>query len=138
MAGHPSMGELVAAVRAFLAGLAEGSALAGRDAFHAKVAANALAIVERELAGEADAVEVAALTSYCHPRFREDDSEIEVATLRQTMCAAIRAGDLTVATPGLVDALIAATCARLAIDNPRYATLARLDPAIAADAAPRR
>ncbi len=51
MAGHPSAGELVAAVRAFLDGLP----LTGREAFHAKVAANALAIVERELAARADA-----------------------------------------------------------------------------------
>ena len=42
------------------------------------------------------------------------------------LSAAIRAGRLDAATPGLIDALIAATCARLAVDNPRYPTLARL------------
>ena len=54
------------------------------------------------------------------------------------LCAAIRAGTLDVATPGLLDALIAATRARLAVDNPRYPTLARLDPASSPDAAVRR
>jgi len=46
MAGHPTASELVAAVQAFLKGLP----LNSRDMFHARVAANALAIVERELA----------------------------------------------------------------------------------------
>jgi hypothetical protein len=103
MAGHPSAGELVAAVREFVAGLA----LEGRDGFHAKVAANVLAIVERELAAPST-VAVFGL------------SEID-------LCGAIRAGKLTVATPGLIDALIVATVARLKVDNPRYSTLARLE-----------
>ncbi len=104
MAGHPSAGELITAVRTFIAGLA----LEGRDGFHAKVAANVLAIVERELAAP---------------------SPIGVLGLNDAaLSTAIRAGILTVATPGLVDALIVATVARLQVDNPRYATLARLKP----------
>ncbi len=102
MAGHPSAAELVAAVRAFLAALP----LEGRDAFHAKVAANALAIVERELGASPPPAPLGL-----------SDAELS---------AAIRAGRLDAATPGLIDALIAATCARLAVDNPRYPTLARL------------
>ncbi len=107
MAGHPSAAELVAAVRVFLAKLP----LAGRDAFHARVAANALAIVERELAAPPSPAPLGL-----------GDAEL---------CARFRAGTLDAATPGLLDALIVATCARLSVDNPRYATLARL----AADAA---
>jgi hypothetical protein len=104
MAGHPGAGDLIAAVRAFLNGLP----LTGRDAFHAKVAANTLAIVERELAAPPTPSALGL-----------SDAEL---------CAAIRAGTLDAATPGLLDALIVATCARLAVDNPRYATLSRLQP----------
>lgn len=51
MAGYPDAATLVEAVRGFLEGV-EGK-LDGRDAFHAKVAGNVLAIVARELrAGE--------------------------------------------------------------------------------------
>ena len=105
MAGHPSAAELVTAVREFIAGLP----LTGRDAFHARVAANALAIVARELAAPPPP-----------PVFGLDDAAV---------CAAIRVGTFDAATPGLLDALVAATRARLAVDNPRYATLARLQEA---------
>jgi len=102
--------DLVAAVREFIATLP----LTGRVAFHARVAANALAIVERALTAPLPA-----------PVLGLGDADL---------CDAIRAGDFDAASPALLDALIAATCARLAVDNPRYATLARLT----ADAAPPR
>jgi len=114
MAGHPTASELVAAVQAFLKGLP----LNNRDMFHARVAANALAIVEREL-GAPPVPDVFGLSD-------------------ASLCAAIRAGELTVVTPGLLDALIGATVARLRVDNPRYATLARLDSLSPPDAAVRR
>ena len=112
MAGLPSAGELIAAVRVFL----EDLPLTGRDLFQARVAANALAIVERELAAPLP------------PVFELSDV---------VLCERFRAGTLDAATAGLLDALIAATCARLAVDSPRYATLARLRPP-PPDAAPRR
>lgn len=113
MAGHPTASELVAAVQGFLKGLP----LNSRDMFHARVAANALAIVERELA--APPVPLV---------FGISDA---------SLCAAIRAGGLAVATPGLLDAMIGATVARLQVDNPRYATLARLASLSPPDAAVR-
>lgn len=137
MAGNPSARDLVAAVREFIAGLG----LEGRDGFHAKVAANALAIVERELEQGPDAAEVEALASMgmssprtrgpkvttvatLGPRVRGDDRE-EVADLRSTICTALRDGTLTPATPGLLEALVTANLARLAVDNPRYSTFLR-------------
>ncbi len=123
MAGHPDAAALIAAVRDFLGGLT----LDGRDAFHAKVAGNVLAIVERELAARPEAAEAAALYPFGrHPRVRGDDGEgSEADALRADICVRIRAGDLTLATPGLLDALVAANVARLAVDNPRYSTFAR-------------
>ena len=100
MPGRPSSVELLDAVQAFLAALP----LAGRDAFHAKVAGNVLAIVAREIAA----------------------GRLGAAADDAALSGRIRAGEVDAATPGLIDALIAATCARLAVDNPRYPTLARL------------
>jgi hypothetical protein len=121
MAGHPSARDLVGAVREFIAGLG----LEGRDAFHAKVAANALAIVERELEQGPDAAEVAALASIS----RGEGGE--VTDLRSAICAALRDGTFTPATPGLLDALITANLPRLAVDNPRYSTFLRRTAAAA-------
>lgn len=118
MAGHPDAAALVEAVRGFIAGLP----LDGRDAFHAKVAANALAIVARELSQQPDAAEAAVLAAFLAGQPADANAAAPTA-----LCALIRAGKLGVATPGLLDALIAAAVVRLRVDNPRYATLTRLE-----------
>ena len=41
-------------------------------------------------------------------------------------CERLRDGRLDAATPGLIDALIAATLAKLAVDNPKFSTYRRL------------
>ncbi len=153
MAGHPSARDLVAAVREFIAGLA----LEGREGFHAKVAANALAIVEREMGQGPDAAELDALSPFindrhpgepsCHPREGGDPRSLPPVTLgprlrgddnsgaiRSAICTALRDGTLAPATPGLGDALVTANLARLAVDNPRYSTFLRRT----ATAAPQR
>lgn len=120
MAGHPDAAELIDAVRGFLASIE--SRLAGREAFHAKVAGNVLAIVERELRQQPEAVERAALSTVLG---RDGDT----AALRADMCAALRAGRLGADTPGLLDALTTATLAKLAVDNPNFSTFRRLTEA---------
>ena len=106
MPGTPTNAELVEAVEAFLRGVE--TRLSGRESFHAKVAANVLAIVARDLRQDPDAVEAAALG--------------DVAAL----CQRLRSGEAGVDTPGLLKALTEATVARLAVDNPKYSTLERL------------
>lgn len=106
---HPSATELLAAVRLFLKE-AE-AALPGRLGFHARVAGNALAIVERELAADPDRAEAAALAPFGGP---------------SGVCAGLRDGRLAPDDPALLDAMVRAAVARLAVDNPRYPTLARL------------
>jgi hypothetical protein len=93
--------------------------LSGQQAFHAKVAANALGIVARELTMKPQAVEVAALGE-----FLEHDAGLD--GLRAELCGRLRSGQLTPETPGLLEALTAAVVAKLSVDNPRYATLGRL------------
>jgi hypothetical protein len=106
---HPSAAQLLEAVRLFLKE-AEG-ALTGRLAFHAKVAANSLAIVERELAQDPDGAEAAALALFGG------------AT---ALCEALREGSLAPDDPAVLRAIRQSALARLATDNPRYATFARL------------
>ena len=117
MSGTPSASELIEAVRLFLAEIE--AALTGRQAFHAKVAGNVLALVGRELATPAAPAERAALLALT-------GLEGPTAELRAALCARLRDGRASVETPGLVDALLAAATAQMAVDNPRYATFQRL------------
>jgi hypothetical protein len=107
---HPTAEQLLAAVRLFLKE-AEGQ-LSGRLAFHAKVAANSLAIVEREIAQQPDAAEAQALTPFGGAA---------------ALCAALREGRVKPEDPAVLKAIRQAALARLATDNPRYATFKRLD-----------
>lgn len=117
MAGHPTAADLVESVRGFLAEVE--ASLSGREAFHAKVAGNVLAIVERELRERPEAVETAALA-----RLLGHDAPL--AELRAEACAALRDGRLDATTPGLLDSLIDASLARIAVDNPKFSTFRRL------------
>jgi hypothetical protein len=106
---HPTATELLAAVQLFLKE-AEG-ALSGRLAFHAKVAGNTLGIVIRELEGNPDAAEAAAFAPFGGA---------------SAACEALRDGRLAPDDKALQKAIRAGVLARLAADNPRYATFARL------------
>ncbi len=117
MAEQIELVALVEAVAAFLKGI-EGQ-LSGQPAFHAKVAGNALGIVARELALQPQATERAALAG-----FLGHDAGLDA--LRAELCGRLRRGQLTPETPGLLAALQVATMAKVAVDNPRYATLQRL------------
>lgn len=106
---HPTATALLEAVQLFLKEAER--ELEGRLAFHAKVAGNALGIVIRELEGNPDAVETQAF---------EPLGGVAVA------CEALREGRLSPDDKALLQAIRASTLARLAVDNPRYATFARL------------
>ena len=114
MHDRPSAAQLVAAVRDFLEKVAQPE-LRGHSAFHARVAANALAIVERELAlgAEQDAAERERLRALLG---RDDALEAQ----NRELCRAIRAGEITEDTPGLIEHLRATTLAKLAVDQPSY------------------
>lgn len=117
MAEQIDAAALIEAVSAFLAEV-EGQ-LSGRQAFHAKVAQNALAIVARELAERPGEAEAAALGGFL-------GHEAGVDALRAELCGRLRAGQLGPDTPGLLEALTAVALAKCAVDNPRYSTLRRL------------
>ncbi|MFN7173647.1 MAG: DUF6285 domain-containing protein [Thermaurantiacus tibetensis] len=106
---HPTAVQLLEAVGLFLRE-AE-AALPGRLGFHAKVARNVVAIVCRELAQDPDSAEARALAAFGGPA---------------AVSAGLRSGELAPDDPALLAALAEAVIARLAVDNPRYPTLARL------------
>jgi len=104
--GRPTAAELVAAVADFL-GTDVREATTGRVNFHARVAANALRIVERELlAGVDDGVDEAL-------------AQIGYAD-EATLAAAIRAGELDGAGDQVQSALRALVSRRLAAAHPGY------------------
>ena len=119
MMDQPSMRELVEAVRDFLEQKAMPE-LKGHTAFHARVAANALSIVARELeqgphSAESERERLCTLVGH--------DGTLE--ELNRELCRRIRAGDFTLATPGLADHLAITTREKVAIDQPNYSGLKR-------------
>lgn len=116
---HPSLSELVTAVKSFLQTTAQPN-LTGHAAFHARVAANVLDIVIRELSigDQAQASERARLLALLGSSTTEDVSE-----LNRRLCTAIRAGEQTPGTPGLMDHLKTTAIDQLKIDQPGYSGL---------------
>ena len=114
MQDQPSVQELVSAVRSFIQDVAMPQ-LIDRAAFHARVAANALGIVERELeiATKENAAE--------HERLRVLlGSDANLEELNRELCRRIRSGELDMDAPGLVDHLRKTTLTKVAIDQPKY------------------
>jgi seryl-tRNA(Sec) selenium transferase len=114
MMDKPTLAEIVTAVREFIETKAIPE-LTGHTAFHARVAANALAIAERELAtgaatSQAELVRLKALLGR--------DGTLD--QLNRALAARIASGDITLETPGLAAHLKATTLDKVAIDQPSY------------------
>ena len=120
MMDQPSLLELVTAVRDFLEQRAMPE-LKGHTAFHARVAANALGIVARELeqGGPSADGERDRLTKL----LGRDGSLID---LNRELCRQIRNGVIGLETPGLADHMMVTTREKVAIDQPNYGGLKRL------------
>jgi hypothetical protein len=112
----PTPEQLVLAVKQFLETDVI-PVLENRTAFHARVAANVLAIVARDLSQTPEKTEADALS-----RLLPGPSEIPA----QDVCDALRNGTLTENSENLLDILLKASMARVAVDNPKYSTLQRL------------
>jgi hypothetical protein len=117
MMDQPSMRELVDAVREFIETRAMPE-LKGHTAFHARVAANALAIVVRELDQnpKASQEELARLRALLGQDGTLDE-------LNRELCKRIREGTFTMATPGLAEHLEKTTRDKISIDQPNYSGL---------------
>ena len=114
---QPSMRELVEAVRAFLEQKAMPE-LKGHTAFHARVAANALAIVARQLerGGQSDADELAGLRALLGRNGTLEE-------LNRALCRAIRDGDIDIFSAELQQHLERTARAKIEIDQPNYSGL---------------
>jgi hypothetical protein len=117
---QPSMLELVTAVRDFLEQRAMPE-LKGHTAFHARVAANALGIVARELerggpSADAERERLAKLLGH-------DGSLME---LNRKFCRQIREGMIGLDTPGVAEHMTVTTREKVSIDQPNYGGLRRL------------
>ncbi|MBW1786059.1 MAG: hypothetical protein JRK53_05480 [Deltaproteobacteria bacterium] len=111
---RPDTRDLVEAVREFL----ETRVMPAVDehaAFHTRVAANVLAIVERELdlGPDLDAEERERLRHLL-------GKEGTLSELNRELCLQIREGALDYHDPALVEHLYKTTLGRMSIDNPRY------------------
>jgi hypothetical protein len=120
MMDQPSMLELVTAVRDFIEQRAMPE-LKGHTAFHARVAANALSIVKREL--ETGGPSAVAEQKRLKALLNQDGSLIE---LNRELCRRIRDGVISLDSPGLAEHLTLTTRDKVAIDQPSYSGLRRL------------
>jgi len=117
MQDRPDIAELLEAVAAFLSEQVV-PATEGQVAFHARVAANTLDIVRREvqLRPVAQASELTRLHALLGP-----DAPADLAEANRLLCTRIATGELDAAVPGLIDHLRQTTRHKLAIDQPGYA-----------------
>jgi hypothetical protein len=119
MQDPPTVTELLEATASFLREVAVPQ-LSGHASFHARVAANALDIVKRELelrpAAERD--EHTRLKALLHTDGSLDE-------LNSLLSRRIAAGELGLQTPGVAEHLWATTLAKVAIDQPTYASYRR-------------
>ena len=122
MQDTPAPDDLLAAVAGFLREQAAPQ-LRGQAAFHARVSANALDIVRRQLA-LAPRAETAE-----HTRLRkllDADADASLVELNALLCRRIAAGTAGFDTPGLMAHLWQVTLDKLAVDQPAYATYRRM------------
>ena len=91
--------------------------LTGAAQFKSLVVANVLAIVKREL----DAFESWNREEAQRLRALLGSDEVALRELNLELCRRIRAGEIAIDDPALVDHLIRTTLAKGSIDNPRYA-----------------
>ncbi len=113
MIENPRADELVDAVAKWIDSIRP--SLPPRDAFLARVAANVLSVVKREilLGPQADAAAVERLSQLL-------GVSGDVNTLNAVLCERLRSGDMDAETPGLLAALKANITDQIAIDQPNY------------------
>jgi len=113
MIENPRADELVDAVAKWIDSIRP--SLPPRDAFLARVAANVLSVVKREilLGPQADAAAVERLSQLL-------GVSGNVNTLNAVLCERLRSGDMDAETPGLLTALKVNITDQIAIDQPNY------------------
>jgi Domain of unknown function (DUF6285) len=116
----PPVDDLLAAVAGYLREQALAQ-LQGQAAFHARVAANVVDIVRRQLAlaPAAEAAEAERLRALL-------GAQGSLAELNALLCRRIAGGEMDPNTPGLVPHLWRVTLDKLAVDQPAYESYRRM------------
>jgi Domain of unknown function (DUF6285) len=119
MQDEPTPTELIKAVADFLRNEIA-PAIIGHNAFKLRVSINALDLVTRQLALEegSDAAEAARLTELL-------DLKGSLGELNRALADRIASGEADLQTPGLGEHLWQTTLAKLAVDQPNYASYRR-------------
>jgi hypothetical protein len=119
MQDEPTPEELIKAVADFLRNDIA-PAISGHNAFKLRVSINALDLVTRQLALEegSDAAELERLS-------RLLGMQGSLGELNRTLTDRIAKGEVDLETPGLADHLWQTTMAKLAVDQPNYASYKR-------------
>ena len=114
MQDPPSPSEIIGAVAAFLKNVVAAETT-GATSFQARVAANALEMMKRQLdtAPAEDAAELERLRALL-------GADGTLADLNAELSRRIETGEIGLETPGLKDHLWATTLAKLAVDQPTY------------------
>ena len=114
MQDQPEPREILATVAAFLRDTVVPESRP-RTAFQARVAANAIDLVSRQitLAGASDAAERTRLAHLL-------GADLPLAEANAALAGRIAEGAANLTTPGLLDHLLATTLAKLAVDQPTY------------------
>jgi hypothetical protein len=115
MQDQPTPSEVIGAVAVFLKTVVAAQTT-GATSFQARVAANALEMMRRQLdlAPAEDAAELERLKALL-------GTDGSLAELNVELARRIEAGELDLTTPDLSDHLWATTMAKLAVDQPTYA-----------------
>lgn len=111
----PSVDELLRGVTDFLTEIAIPE-LSGQAQFQARVSANALALVRREIALKQTS-DNRAIALY---RDLLNNTSGDLVALEARLCEAILRGYMDVSTPGLLPALRGVTAAQISVDQPAY------------------
>jgi hypothetical protein len=119
MQDEPTPTELIKAVADFLRNEIA-PVIKGHNAFKLRVGINALDLVTRQLALEpdSDAAEAARLSQLL-------DMQGSLDELNRALAGRIANGEMDLQTPGLSDHLWQTTMAKLAVDQPNYASYRR-------------
>ncbi|MEA2919318.1 MAG: hypothetical protein QOJ15_11399 [Bradyrhizobium sp.] len=119
MQDEPTPTELIKAVADFLRNDIA-PAISGHNAFKLRVSINALDLVTRQLALEqgSDAAEAARLVQLL-------GTQGSLGELNRALAGRIATGEVDLQTPGLAEHLWQTTMAKLAVDQPNYASYKR-------------
>jgi hypothetical protein len=122
MQDEPTPQEILDCVTAFLRDVVA-SKLPPREAFDARVAANALELVRRQMAFDVTAAERDEATRQRLVQLLGQEGSLD--ELNRVLCSRIASGEIGLSNQTLMDHLWTTTLAKVAVDQPTYASYQR-------------